>query len=527
MHRKMLALVAIGLWSVFGCEQAGKDIPPPVVGAEPLPAPAAAPSAPANREPANTKPANAEQNTTGSVSVRMPEVEVRGTPSEAGSSPATRRTGEDWAEFLGPRGNGVSGETGLLGRWPAAGPPVLWKKRIGTGYSSPAIRGNRLVVHHRPLQEEVVECLTADGGEPLWKYSYPSEFVDPYGYNNGPRCSPVLTAERCYTFGPQGKLLCLDLATGKKIWERDTATEFEVPPPFFGVGSTPLLEGNLLLVMVGGHPDSGIVAFDATSGKTVWHSIGPAEIPPPEFRHQRDRPPAKLASYASPLCATIHGQRHLLCLMRPGLISLDPQTGRKRFAVSFRSPLHDSVNAAQPLVLGDEIFLSAAYDVGAMLLKVHRNGEGYETLWRDELLMQNHWSTSVFKEGYVYGFSGRHKPGSTFRCVDLRARKVQWEVLTPETVVEGPQPVGGAAELAAEHFGRGSLIQVDGKFIALGETGLLALVEINPRQYVELARVHYQEMTYPSWAAPILSRGRLYLRSEHHLLCLDLKPVEK
>ena len=147
--------------------------------------------------------------------------------------------GSDWPQFLGPHRNGTSDETGLLDRWPTNGLPVVWEKKIGTGYGAPSALGNRLVLHHRIGDEEIVECLETATGKPLWRYGYPSRFEDPYGYNNGPRGTPLLTADRCYTFGAEGKLICLELQTGKLVWQRDTAKDFEVPPAFFGVGSTP------------------------------------------------------------------------------------------------------------------------------------------------------------------------------------------------------------------------------------------------------------------------------------------------
>src|SRR5205809_5711227 len=122
--------------------------------------------------------------------------------------------GEDWPQFLGPRQNGISGETGLLEKWPTNGPPMLWDKAIGSGYGAPSVRGNLFVFHHRRANEEIVEALQAADGKPVWRYAYRSDFVDPYGYNNGPRCTPLLTSNRCYTFGADGKLLCLDLQSG-------------------------------------------------------------------------------------------------------------------------------------------------------------------------------------------------------------------------------------------------------------------------------------------------------------------------
>ena len=108
--------------------------------------------------------------------------------------------GSDWPRFLGPHGTGVSDETGLLERWPESGPPVVWNIPLGTGYSAPSVRGNRVVVHHRIKNEEIVECLDTATGKSQWKYAYPSRYQDPYGYNNGPRCTPLLTESRCFTY---------------------------------------------------------------------------------------------------------------------------------------------------------------------------------------------------------------------------------------------------------------------------------------------------------------------------------------
>lgn len=184
------------------------------------------------------------------------------------------RDGEDWPIFLGPQGTSISAEAGLLESWPESGPPVLWKAKLGVGYSAPSVRGNRLVVTHRQGREEIVDCLRADNGEPVWKFRYPTSYSDPYGYNDGPRCTPLLTKDRCYTFGAEGVLLCLDLEKGTEIWRRETGKDFTVPQAFFGVGCTPILEGDLLITLVGGQPNSGVVAFNASNGRTVWEIVG-------------------------------------------------------------------------------------------------------------------------------------------------------------------------------------------------------------------------------------------------------------
>src|SRR5436190_19766963 len=156
-------------------------------------------------------------------------------------------------------------------------------------------------------------------GKPEWHYAYASHFTDPFGYNNGPRCTPLLTSNFCYTFGAEGKLVCLDLKSGRLVWQRDTLREWNVPEPFFGVGSTPLLEDGKLIVMVGGQPNSGIVAFDAATGQTLWQSVGKSNwdgAPMPGWPGNRNYTWTSLeksASYSSPVAATIHGQRHVFC----------------------------------------------------------------------------------------------------------------------------------------------------------------------------------------------------------------------
>ena len=451
----------------------------------------------------------------------------------------------NWPYFLGPEQTGISAETGLLDEFPRQGPPLLWEKKIGTGYSAPSVLGNRLVIHHRPDDDgpgnEVIECVAADSGKPLWKYEYPSDFRDPYGYNNGPRCSPLLTSKYCYTFGAQGKLYCLTLDKGKEVWHRDCLKDFDVPPGFFGVGATPILEGDKLIVMVGGKPNSGMVAFNAETGKILWQNVGKdvwdgtstgwERLPVYKWRGNE-----KLSSYSSPIAATIHGKRHLLCLMRQGLVSLNPDDGSVNFKYWFRSLLRDSVNAARPVVVDDKIFLSAAYQVGSALLEVNPNGKSYKELWRDPTNMMTHWSTSIFHDGYFYGFSGRHERGATMRCVKLSDGKVMWETDGTSPVADKVkqnqitgkfQWIDTGKPAPWPSYGRGSAILADNKFIVLGERGTLAIVKVDPEKFSEVCRTSFPQITYPAWAAPVLAHKKLYLRSESHLICLDFAKKQK
>jgi outer membrane protein assembly factor BamB len=442
---------------------------------------------------------------------------------------------EDWPRFLGPGGNNISTETNLLNKWPDAGPTLLWEKQVGSGYGAPSVLGRFLVLHHRVKEEEVVEAFDAAKGDPLWRYGYPSGFADPFGYNNGPRCTPLLTSNRCYTFGAEGKLLCLALQTGKVVWQRDTAKEWNVPEPFFGVGSTPLLEGGELIVMVGGQPNSGVVALDAGTGRTLWENVGQTNWDGARTIGWRGEAPyhwsgeEKLASYSSPVAATIHGQRHILCLTRQGLVSLNPTNGEINFSRWFQSPVNESVNAICPVVSDDLVLISGAYyRIGSVLLRVKPGGRSFEEVWRSPKqslerdpasgefvspVLEAHWSTPVLHDGFLYAFSGRNEPDALFRCVGFKTGELKWSRDERWRSHSVPQPAV---------YGRGSAILADGKLIVLGEGGKLGLFALNPKRPEEICAWQAPELHYPCWAAPVLSRKKLYLRSEDRLVCFDL-----
>ncbi len=444
---------------------------------------------------------------------------------------------EDWPRFLGPRGDNTSTETGLLDQWPTNGPPLLWEKTVGSGYSAPSIRGELLVLHHRLANEEVVEAFLAASGRPVWRHAYSSRFVDPFGYNNGPRCTPLLTTNRCYTFGAEGRLICLDLKTGKLIWERETAKDWSVPDAFFGVGSTPLLEGDRLVVMLGGQPNSGVVALDAATGRTLWENVGRTNWQGVLTTGWRREEPyqwtgqEKSTSYASPVAATIHGQRHIFCVMRQGLVSVNPTNGAVNFSYWFQSLANDSVNAMGPVVQDDLLLLSAAYyRIGAVLLRVRPDAKSVEQVWRQPAQIPNslpairatppqplelHWNTPVLREGFLFAFSGRDEPDAQFNCVEFKTGKLIW---TRDEHGQKHPPQGSQFPT----YGRGSAIYADGKLIALGEGGKLGLFKANPRQPEEISSFQVPQLGYPCWAAPVLSRQRLYLRSENRLMCFGV-----
>ena len=387
----------------------------------------------------------------------------------------------DWPQFLGPTRNGVSSETGLAATWPKKGPPVVWEKEVGEGFSGPVVVGDRVILFHRVDDEEVVECMSAADGVTKWKKGYPTKYRDDYGKGDGPRSTPLVAGGRVYTLGADGVLQCLKLDDGDKVWRRPLHEDYEVRKGFFGVATSPLLEGNRLLVNVGGANGAGVVAFNKDDGKELWKA------------DDHD------ASYSSPVAADVGGVRQAVFFTRDGLAALDPADGTIRYSKHWRSRMDASVNAASPVVVGDEIFLTASYGTGAVLLRAKK--DGVEEVWKNNDVLSCHYGTPVYKDGYLYGFDGRQEEGARLRCVEMKSGKVQW---------------------TSENFGCGSMILADGKLVILTEDGDLVLAKASPEKYEELARAAVLT-NRPCRAPTALADGRLYGRDGKKLACWDLR----
>ena len=384
-----------------------------------------------------------------------------------------------WPQLFGPDRNGVSPDRGLAEAWPASGPPVVWQKEVGAGFSGPVVAGERLVLFHRLGDKEVVDCLDSVGGASKWRFEAITTYRDDFGFDPGPRSTPLIADGRVYALGAAGVLHCLELASGKEIWNRALSVDYRAPKGFFGVATSPLLEEGRLWINVGG-PGAGIVALAADTGKEVWKATDHA------------------ASYSSPMAATIDGERHIFFFTREGFVDIDPKNLKVRTTKHWRSRMDASVNAATPIVVGNEVFLSSSYGTGALLLRVSKNG--CEEVWKGDGILSNHYATSVYHDGHLYGFDGRQEQRARLRCVEFATGKVSW---------------------SQEGFGCGWIIAADGKLIILGEQGELFLVEATPEAYREKARTSVFTRTC---RAPIaLASGRLYARDTGKLVCLDLR----
>ena len=432
-------------------------------------------------------------------------------PPAPATSVAAPASGRDWPGFLGQHRNGKSDEHGLPASWPASGPTIVWQAPIGTGYAAPAISKGRLFHFARFDNAERLTCLNAETGAEIWKCEYATSYEDLLGYNNGPRATPVVDGQHVYTYGADGVLQCVGVANGKPMWRIDTMRDFHVVKNFFGVGSTPLVWDDLLLVNVGGSPPgspadvysangnvqasgSAVVAFDKATGKVRWKTGD------------------DLASYASPVAAKIDNRDVVFMFVRGGLLAIDPAKGKTIANFPWRARKLESVNASSPVVVGNEVFISETYELGSALVQF--TGSTFKEIWSDrhrrrDQAMALHWNTPIEHEGHLYGSSGYHAPDAELRCVEWKSGKVLW---------------------SEPNMGRSSLLLIEGTLVSLSEDGTLRLLRASPEKYDELARWELatgdgtQLLNYPAWAAPALARGLLYVQGANRLVCLKLMP---
>lgn len=385
----------------------------------------------------------------------------------------------DWPQFLGPNRNGTYSSSDIA-PWSPGGPKVLWHKEVGQGFSGPVVSEGKLILFHRLADKETIECLDSKTGARIWLADYPTHYQDDFGFDEGPRATPTVHDGKIYTFGAEGMLNCWELSNGKNVFHVDTRQQFTAAKGFFGMACSPLVEGNAVIENIGGGQGAGIVAFDKSTGKLLWRATDDE------------------ASYSSPVAATLGGKRQILVFNRAGLVALDPGSGNVVFQFRWRSRIRESVNAATPLVIIDQVFISATYGTGAALLRITDSGP--QTLWSGDNILSNHYSTSVYHDGFLYGFDGRQEMGQNLRCVEFKTGKVRW---------------------SQDNFGAGTLMCAGDKLLVLTEKGELILADASPSAFKPLARA--QILSFNSRAYPALAGGLYYARSKDKLVCVDLR----
>ena len=386
---------------------------------------------------------------------------------------------QDWPQFLGPGRDGRYSGPPISAEWGEDGPTEVWRRSVGAGFAGPVVAEGVVVVFHRINGLEVVEAVDPASGRTVWRHEYASTYRDDFGFDEGPRSAPVVVDGRVFTFGAQGRLHALSVTTGDVLWDVDTKADFRFRKGFFGAAGSPVVESGHVIANIGGR-DAGVVAFDAENGSVVWTALDDG------------------ASYSSGVGATFGGVRHAVFLTRSYVAGLDPTDGTVRFSLPWRSRSMSSVNAATPLVVDDLIFVSASYGTGAGLFRV--DGGRLEEVWASDDVMSNHYATSVYDEGYLYGFHGRQEYSPSFRAVDLRTGEVKWDVA---------------------RFGGGTVTLAGDRLVIVREAGELLIADASPQAFTPIARARILSSVVRAY--PALSDGRLYVRDEDTLICLDLR----
>jgi len=392
--------------------------------------------------------------------------------------------GGDWPQFLGMNRTGTSTETGLLKAFPQDGPRVVWKTPLGTSMSGIAVAGKQALTLFQDETRQFAVSLSTENGQILWKTALAPAFEN--GMGNGPRATPAVAEGRVFVMTGEGLLAGLDATTGKLLWKVDVPQQFGGQAAEYGVACSPLVSGDLVIVQAGSEA-AGIVALQSASGKLVWKS-----------RSGR-------SGYASPVLLTLAGVSQVVAFDAAGAGGLDPRTGAELWQFPF--PTEYDCNTACPVQVGErEVLISAGENHGAVILQLAPSGDTFEakpvwsSLGKDSQLRAE-WQTPVVHNGHLYGLdnSGSAGPITNLVCIRLSDRKTVWQ---------------------KPRFGKSNLILADGRLWITTMKGELVLVEASDREYRELGRAVVLETTRQ---APSLVDGRLYVRDDQHVICLDVR----
>jgi outer membrane protein assembly factor BamB len=385
----------------------------------------------------------------------------------------------DWPQFLGPKRDNTSEE--VVAPWTGT-LKVLWREPAGEGHSSPVVAGGRVFTHAKVADREGEELIARDAttGKLLWRHAYGRPpFSSIFG--NGPRSTPLVDGDRVYSFGASGDLGCWSVTDGQEIWKTNVLSQFKAQNLFFGVSSSPIVAGDRLLVLVGG-PDASIVAFDKKTGKVDWKSGG-------------DK-----ASYSSPIVTEHNGRALALFLTHAGVTALDPATGKRYWQFPLVDRLAES--STTPVRTGDNIFASSVtFGSVGLRLSLKDGQPAYEELWKNPALTC-YFGTPVAFGDHLYVVTGNVTPPAALNCVEAKSGKVLWT-----------RPKVGTYHA--------SVMRVKDRLLLLEEEGELVLFEPNPKEYQELARA---KVCGKTWTHPALANGRLYVRDDKELICVELKP---
>ena len=375
----------------------------------------------------------------------------------------------DWTRWRGPDGNGITEEKGWSPAALAQGPKIAWKADVQNGYSAVSVAAGHVYTMGNRDKKDTIWCLDEKTGAKVWSHSYPCEG----GSYEGPRATPTVEDGLVYTISRNAQVFCLRATNGEVVWSRELFKDSKAANIGWGIAGSVCIEGKLLLVNVG---ESG-AALDKATGKTVWASAGKS-------------------GYSTPVVVTAKGKRVAVLFSQNDVRAVEVQTGAKLWSHPWETRY--DVNAADPVMDGNRVFISSGYDKGCAMLDVTTSTP--KVVWQQKN-MRNHFSTCVLWKGHLFGIDG-NTGGGTLRCLDWKTGQEKW----------------------SHDTGFGSLIIADEKLIILNENGHLSVAEASLTGYKELAAGRIIERKV-CWTAPVLSNGRLYGRNSHgDLVCVTLAP---
>jgi outer membrane protein assembly factor BamB len=387
---------------------------------------------------------------------------------------------EDWPQWRGPGRDSTWAAKDLPETFPAGGLKPRWSRPIGGGYGGIAVAGGRVYVLDRqkaPREVERVVCLSAADGQVHWSHEYEVTYGK-LDYGNGPRSTPTVHDGRVYALGALGHLHCLDATSGKVLWSRDTVKDFQGRVPTWGHACSPLIDGDRLVVQVGG-VGACLVALDRKTGREVWRALA-------------DRP-----GYSSPVLAETKGGRQLLYWAAEHVSGLDPTTGKVLWQVPHTTDY--DVTISDP-VLHDGVLLVSDYWEGSMALSLDDKGLNPKALWQGKKPLSLLMSTPLCRDGHAYALD-RH---DGLKCIELRTGKVKWqgEHVTPR----GQNP-------------HASLVWAGTRALILNAKGELILAELSPERYRQVSKAKVIDDT---WATPAFADGCVFARNDKEIVCVPL-----
>jgi len=421
---------------------------------------------------------------------------------------------DDWPQWLGPQRDGVWRETGLVEKFPAAGPPVRWRVKIGAGYAGPAVSNGKVYVTDRHLATEASNpksgfdrgqipgteralCLNEADGTILWQYQYDCPYT--VSYPAGPRTTPVVDEGKVYTLGAEGHLFCFDATKGTVIWSRDFKKDFAIPTPLWGFAGHPLIDGRKLICLAGGD-GSVAVALDKETGKELWRALT-----------------AKEPGYCPPVIFQAGGKRQLIIWHPESLNALDPETGAVYWTEPFKA--RSGLTVSTPRKWGDLLLVTSFYN-GSMMLRFDADKPAITKVWQGKKESEKETqdlhsiiSTPFMEAGHVYGVCSYGQ----LRCIKADTGERLWETLAATT-----------RNNKETRWANAFLIKQGDRFLLFNELGDLIIAKLTPIGYEEISRAHLLEPTNTAagrdvvWSHPAFANRSVYARNDREMVCVSL-----